>query len=453
MPEQFACGQCGKKYAWKAELAGKKVRCVCGHVMTAPQAPAPAPEPEQEDLYDLADDPAPGKTAALPSAPSQASTLPIDDEDEMPMVPPKAAPKAEPAPIGSKPAMQNLRPGGVPPLAARGGTGTGAGASASSLRAYPTTSPRPGAAREELNNAVGGTPMGELYVPAMLLGVGLVVFALSHMYQGGSLQSFRSVLPAIGLGLLFDLVLSFGGIFMVAKIWEVSFGAPGPAIIKLCACAILPPALATLIGNWIGSDSFFVAMGVRSICMMPLVLFCFMFLFRLAIDEAFYCMVVIYLINEWLIRLLLSVILSTGTGGGLSSTGGPAAGAPDTPAGRAYRLVQENRGYNAMDWLKTESHGISFAATAEARIIVDKLMAAGAKEVYLTVPSGESMADSIVIVMPSGKQKREAVFELAGRVAARFNTSMPQQTASDDYLLILLPDDVPAPLKNRQKWD
>lgn len=452
MPQQFACGQCGKKYTWKAELAGKKVRCICGHVMTAPQAPAP--EPEQEDLYDLADDPSPRNPPASPTTQSQASTLPIDDEDEMPIAPPRTAPKAPPAPIASNPRAQNLRPGGAPPLAARAGAGVGAGAgaAASSLRAYPPTSQRPGAARDELDNAVGGTPMTELYIPAILLGVGLMVFALSHMYQGGSLQSFGSVLPAIGLGLLFDLVLSFAGIFMVAKIWEVSFGAPGPAIVKLCTCAILPPALATLLGNWIGSDSFFVAMGARSILMMPLALFCFMLLFRLAIDEAIYCTVVIYIINEWVIRLLLSAILSTGAAGGLSS-GGPGGSAPDTPAGRAFRLVQEDRGYNAADWLKTESHGISFAATAEARIIVDKLIAAGAKQVYLTVPAGESMADAMVIVMPGSKEKRAAVFELATRVAARFNTSMPDQTAADDYLLITMPDDVPAPLKNMQRWD
>ena len=50
-------------------------------------------------------------------------------------------------------------------------------------------------------------------------------------------------------------------------------------------------------------------------CMMPLTLFCFMYLFHLAIDEAFYCMVVIYLINEWVIRFLLAIILSIGAAG------------------------------------------------------------------------------------------------------------------------------------------
>ncbi len=32
----FECGGCGKSYQWKSELAGKKVRCRCGHVMVVP---------------------------------------------------------------------------------------------------------------------------------------------------------------------------------------------------------------------------------------------------------------------------------------------------------------------------------------------------------------------------------------------------------------------------------
>jgi DNA-directed RNA polymerase subunit RPC12/RpoP len=45
------CEACGKKYAWKAELRGKTVRCKCGQMILIP---APAAE---EDLYDLAPEP------------------------------------------------------------------------------------------------------------------------------------------------------------------------------------------------------------------------------------------------------------------------------------------------------------------------------------------------------------------------------------------------------------
>src|SRR5689334_273899 len=47
---RFACAACGKQYAWKPELAGKKGKCKCGATMDVPMsveetsaAPAPAP--------------------------------------------------------------------------------------------------------------------------------------------------------------------------------------------------------------------------------------------------------------------------------------------------------------------------------------------------------------------------------------------------------------------------
>ena len=35
--------ECGKTYKWKPEFAGKKVKCKCGYVMTAPKAPPARP--------------------------------------------------------------------------------------------------------------------------------------------------------------------------------------------------------------------------------------------------------------------------------------------------------------------------------------------------------------------------------------------------------------------------
>jgi hypothetical protein len=53
---RFSCEGCVKTYVWKPELAGRRVKCKCGHVMTVMQAP-PEPEPELDEdaLYDLAD--------------------------------------------------------------------------------------------------------------------------------------------------------------------------------------------------------------------------------------------------------------------------------------------------------------------------------------------------------------------------------------------------------------
>src|SRR5436309_3195542 len=37
---RFTCDVCFKAYRWKPELAGRRVKCACGRVMTAPSAPA-----------------------------------------------------------------------------------------------------------------------------------------------------------------------------------------------------------------------------------------------------------------------------------------------------------------------------------------------------------------------------------------------------------------------------
>src|SRR4051812_48229862 len=60
---KFTCQSCGKSYRWKPEFAGKKVKCKCGTVMTAPKSPpraAPPPPPaadgpDLDALYALAD--------------------------------------------------------------------------------------------------------------------------------------------------------------------------------------------------------------------------------------------------------------------------------------------------------------------------------------------------------------------------------------------------------------
>src|SRR5215218_1898245 len=51
---KFSCRGCGKTYAWKREIAGKRVKCKCGQPLTVPaQDPAAAAEPEADNFDDL----------------------------------------------------------------------------------------------------------------------------------------------------------------------------------------------------------------------------------------------------------------------------------------------------------------------------------------------------------------------------------------------------------------
>lgn len=75
MSIEFACDACGKSFKVKEELAGRKAKCKCGHVLTVPRlAPEPEPEPTffeetDDDLYGFADEP-PAKSRASVAVPA-----------------------------------------------------------------------------------------------------------------------------------------------------------------------------------------------------------------------------------------------------------------------------------------------------------------------------------------------------------------------------------------------
>ena len=35
-PQQFSCDACGRTYAWKPQLAGKRAKCKCGQAINVP---------------------------------------------------------------------------------------------------------------------------------------------------------------------------------------------------------------------------------------------------------------------------------------------------------------------------------------------------------------------------------------------------------------------------------
>jgi hypothetical protein len=75
------CPLCQRQYAFKSELAGKRVRCKCGQVMTMPQPP-----PAAEEVYDIVKEPEPVSTPVSdvvvvhhspgnPTAPPQSASM------------------------------------------------------------------------------------------------------------------------------------------------------------------------------------------------------------------------------------------------------------------------------------------------------------------------------------------------------------------------------------------
>jgi hypothetical protein len=106
---QFSCSGCGKSYAWKPEIAGKRVKCKCGERLNVPATDPAAVELEAEPMPEGFDD----LMALADGAPvSEASYAP------------------EPAVAAAAPARPAKRSGGGAAVAAVGGGGAAAGAAA-----------------------------------------------------------------------------------------------------------------------------------------------------------------------------------------------------------------------------------------------------------------------------------------------------------------------------------
>src|SRR4051794_34394618 len=60
----FYCDACQRRYTWTASIAGRTVRCKCGHVMTAPVfRPDATNSDSDDDLYDVVPDDPPIRVA------------------------------------------------------------------------------------------------------------------------------------------------------------------------------------------------------------------------------------------------------------------------------------------------------------------------------------------------------------------------------------------------------
>jgi RsiW-degrading membrane proteinase PrsW (M82 family) len=71
----FTCDQCGKSFRVKDELAGKKAKCKCGHLLLVPQAS----QESEEDIFAIKEDPAqaPAPRRARPVAPVAIAPKPV----------------------------------------------------------------------------------------------------------------------------------------------------------------------------------------------------------------------------------------------------------------------------------------------------------------------------------------------------------------------------------------
>jgi RsiW-degrading membrane proteinase PrsW (M82 family) len=104
----FACTGCGKSFKVKDELAGRKAKCSCGHLMTVPQPAAPAGEAPEEGIFAFKDDEPPTPVKRAPAAPAMAAAgAPMRSASSAgPAMAPPYLPPVQPArPLPARPAL------------------------------------------------------------------------------------------------------------------------------------------------------------------------------------------------------------------------------------------------------------------------------------------------------------------------------------------------------------
>jgi len=242
----FACPQCGRHWTWTPQLAGKAVKCGCGRVFRVPGQVEPTAAPA-EDAYDLA--------AAAPVA----AHIAVHGQ-----------------PLVTSPAVSSAH-----------------------ILNYERPSPE---GRVQVYDAFEGDKSKNLYVPlAMILG------ALPVLYVEIRLFALLSGSPGHGY---FFMIIAFRvcvstPAFLLAcviatKIADVYFGPIGPAMLKICAIALVTMVFLPLL-------DFGPPLGWA----ISLFLYCrlFQYFFDFEFGEALRVTIIVWFINYWVDLVWLTSVL------------------------------------------------------------------------------------------------------------------------------------------------
>ena len=380
---RFTCDGCGRTYAWKPQLAGKRVKCKCGATMTVPEAETLAeaePDFDADALYALAD----AEAAAAENAPSQHRVVERSA--------PSASPKASAAPSG------------VPRSHAALAVGYQRG---------PTA--------RELERGSSTVDMArDLYVPLGLFVGGLIVYvsyyAIAYQLRGGAVAA---VMFGLFLMTLFKAALLIGFALVAAGPLGVSFGGVWSAVLKLAAIAVFCDGIATwvdagtakLAGAGGGMFAGFLSYPVV-LCATWMLL---IYLFSMDSGESWMVVVVLstfYFIVRWfLLFALLGAIMSWGGVTLPGSMGGGAGGGnlSNDPLAVQVQEMKDNK------QLEEASAYIESGHQEILRPYVKGWYDAGCKNVWFAVGrnfEGKGVAGGVVVELPKDKTARAKCFEL-----------------------------------------
>lgn len=448
---RFTCAACGKQYAWKPQLAGKKAKCSCGAaVVVLARDPGGAATPER---------------SAKPQAAKPAAN-PLDDE---------SYDFAEPAP-------QYGTPVPVPvPVAAQ--VSTAAPKSMASgkffVRSVEDTPPDAKESRRRGDGII--SPTRDYYLPAGLLAagfLGILVWAFTAAEAGAG----GLVLVAVGTGLvtLIKTGIVIGLALVVAPMFGVSFGEFKTAILKFAAILVftdmallwLDEIVEAVAGTSQGRGARKTELLVTLLFATTLVAILTRFLFDMDAEETGMValpLVIASLVIGFVLKVILVVVLAAAAatddtsgaaqaaaGGGVATTS-PAtqasasdAAASDAPAAPAYtpvKIVDTPSDKEIGQRLRTPAvrearawHETRTRRDAVRYRLTEAFYGAGAERVYFDLIPSPSKPGKMYVRLSDVPEARKACFEVYAAHAKEKGTDVAPVDSKERYLVIHLRD-------------
>jgi hypothetical protein len=466
---KFACDACGKSYTWKAELAGKRVKCKCGAVMTVPAsdpAAAVAAEdalpPDFEDLYALAQ----GEVVA------EAVTPPAFTRGGGSKCP-SCGTSVESAAVLCVGCGMNLKTGKKIKTQKAGGGGAavpamagaaGGGKRSSAMLGYAQMAPKRHGGDEERSGDVFFHPVKDLYIPGALVVAGTVMSYLALVFHHDVKPGVA--LFAVGVMTLINLILTVPAVLATVKMFDLGLGPIGPGVLKIAACAILPGAIGELMGMiFTGAAGGYIGWCISYLATLGI----FMKLLDMDFGEVLMCSSFIFVIRTWVVYALLFAMMN-GMGIGGLPVGGGGFGGGGGGSGRltlAGEVADEDDSLDAIraresdDWtirmlhgggvdgktwieggndrvLAGQSHGTSLQ-------VIKDFYSAGATEVRVfprkDAKQGGERTLSIIVIPPDDKDTRARIYKQMKPLAKLLGRVTPRDRGEKYWLVELLSPD------------
>ena len=360
--------QCNKSYAWKPELAGKRVKCKCGAVIEVPHPPV---QPDvEEDLYDV-------------------------------------APSDEP--------VKPKRPSVQMPVASASASARTSGGVAVPYQSAPTKPDR-------MSDKTLMDMNRDVHVPIGLLAAGVIAYLSCFAFKY-HLTGYGIAITSVGLFVMTALkaALMVGFALFIANPLGVSFGGIWTAALKLAAVAVfcdgitswVDLAVVKMSGGAFGSGlfgwgiiSFPVAIGI----------YWSLLIYLFSMDSGDSWLVVILLaIFDRIVKLGL-VVLVLGTVlhmGGVSTPGLPSVGS--SKAMKTSELAERVDDLKDRKLLMEAKKYIADGHQAFLSGATEAWYKAGAKNVWFEVSrdfNGKTSPEGLIIEMPDDANARKECIKI-----------------------------------------